>query len=430
MSDDVAVRYMTRFQCVGAACEDTCCDVGSWSIPIARADHERVARALDKSDQDRAALARLFAPAPERVGAFAVIRPRDDGRCTMLDGDGWCALHRRFGDDALPQVCSSYPRAVSRIGERHELTGKLSCPEVARLCLLADDAVEPVPAAREAMGRGPLALAVDEPADAYVGWFPEVRRALVALSAAPAPATASRQLVIAWLGQRTAPFYHRGCAPFERERIAAELREVERADVQAAFDAKLAATPAQDALPLALVVGLARARLQAPVAPAFRRVVEAVARRYAGDADARDPVAALTAMGAALAPAHAERRARAHADSEFAARAERWFGNYCKDYWVHDWFIQSPTILEHALVLGVRVALVRFLLLGHPALDAALALKGAAERRAAYDRLAVEVFYAVTRAFDHNSSVRAQLARVVSDRGLVTVAHAAAFFKL
>jgi len=40
----------------------------------------------------------------------------------------------------LPDICATFPRVVTKWGERVEVTGTLACPEVARLCLLAEDA--------------------------------------------------------------------------------------------------------------------------------------------------------------------------------------------------------------------------------------------------------------------------------------------------
>src|SRR5205807_3154874 len=108
-------------------------------------------------------------------------------------------------------------------------------------------------------------------------------------------------------------------------------------DVQDALHEKFAAGEPQDALAISVVIGMVRARLATPVAPAFRRVVAAAA----GAPSVDDPLAPLVALGpAAAAEAHARRRAAI--SPELAARLERWFGNYGQDFWIHDWFLQSP----------------------------------------------------------------------------------------
>ncbi|HZS39438.1 MAG TPA: flagellin lysine-N-methylase [Polyangia bacterium] len=414
----LAARYMTRFQCTGSACEDTCCHVADRAVALSQADYRRLESAMLDGD-DRETFARAFRPTAERRSeAFAVIRPRDDGACVMLDADRLCAVQRRFGEALLPDACSAYPRAVAQLGEQLELTGRLSCPEVARLCLLAGDAVEPVPIAREAVGRGPIARTLEPPAeeDPWVELFEPVRQVLVGLSGLERFPVASRQFFIGALGERVGSFLHRGAAPFEPPRIVAELREMSRAETQRALHAQLTAAPPRDEPALAAVFELVRARLAQPVAPAFRRVVAAAA----GASSVEDPLAPLDALGpAAAAEAHARRRA--DVSHELNARLERWFGNYCRDFWIHDWYLASPSILEHALGLGLRLALLRFLLLAQPALAAAGALGEEAARGAAYDRVAVEVFYAVTRAFEHDEPVRASLGRALAAHGPATL---------
>jgi lysine-N-methylase len=431
----VAARYMTRFACTGSACEDTCCQVSNPPVPISERDYRRVEAALAGERDAGAQLERLFAITPPRPGAFAILQARDDGSCAALDEDRLCGLRTKHGEAALPQACAGYPRAVTRLGERFELTGRLSCPEVARLCLLASDALDPEPIAREQLGRGALAFALDDtqPLDPYLALFEPVRQAIVRLGSLERFPVAGRQFFVAYLAHRLAPFYHRSTAPFDPARLSAELRELTRPELLDALHARFAATPPNDAVPLTAIAALLSARLATPCPPAFRRVVEAVAQRYADEAaiaaSPRAPLARLIALGPLrLADAHAHRRAAI--DADLAACLQRWLRNYYKDYWIQDWYVSSASLLEHALHLALRAATIRFLFLGHPALDAARAAPDEPSRRAAYDRLAVEIFYSTTRAFDHTEPARSHLARTIADQNLCTLAHATALLKL
>src|SRR4029079_17930828 len=92
-------------------------------------------------------------PEAERTDdRHALIQKGEGDACTFLD-DNWCSIHRRFGEDALPDVCSQYPRRVSQVADRIELTGSISCPEVTRRLLHGERATDLVPCDGKAVGR-------------------------------------------------------------------------------------------------------------------------------------------------------------------------------------------------------------------------------------------------------------------------------------
>ena len=419
MPEYVAAPHMTRFQCIGGACEDTCCK--AWNVPISEADQARLATALGEAG----ALAMVSRIPNGRGGEVVVLRKAADRACTQLSEDHLCDLHRRLGEAVLPEICASYPRFVGRVGERLELTGRLSCPEVVRLSVLADEGAM-IAAPQEPFGRvkvdlvhQKLPLAEERP---YLAPFETVRDALVELCVTARFSVASRLYFIAELADRVAPFYHRESATHEPERLAHELAEIRRPDVQAELHARRGASSPMDGLALQAVMGLLAARLDS--APAFTRVVIAAARSH-GDAlgiTGTDPLQLLSEIGPErLWRSHMARRAALGAAQ--TERLEGYLARYCKSYWLQDWYPLSPTLLEHALQLVLRVALVRFLLIAHPGF-------GPRADAATSDRAAVEVIYATSRAYDHNQAVRAGLSETLGRRGMLSVAHAAALLKL
>jgi hypothetical protein len=104
-------------------------------------------------------------------------------------------------------------------------------------------------------------------------------------------------------------------------------------------------------------------------------------------------------------------------------RLDHYLARYCRSYFLQDSYSQSPNLLEHLMLLVLRVTLVRFLLVAHPE----IVVDGDA---ATTDAAAVEVIYAVTRAYDHNTSIRQGLSAMLASRGMLTVDHAAALLKL
>jgi lysine-N-methylase len=391
----VAAGYMTRFQCAGTACEDSCCT--AWDIPISKADYGRLAGVLGARADE------LVARIPNgRGGSMIALRKLPDRTCSALEPSGLCSVHARFGEAALPDVCSSYPRVIGQLGDRLELTGRISCPEVARLALLADDGAL-VPAPREPFGREHVRLSIArDNAPPYFAAFETVRDAIAQLCVDDEFPFASRLYFVAELAARLAPFYHRDATVDEPDRLAgaiASLREA-RAELHAK---RLASSSAMEGLALQSVIGMLNARADA--SPGFAALVRKVATVY-GASD----VAGLTALGPErLWQTHVARRG-AH-----AAELDRYLARYSRNYWLQDWYPVSETLFEHVMHLALRVALVRFLIVGHPEFG---------------DRAAVEVFYTTSRAYDHNPEVRAALSATLVKRRMLSVDHCAALLAL
>lgn len=417
MDELVAAPYMTRFRCLGGDCEDTCC--AAWDIPISPEDHARLTAAIGP---DAEAMTKRISDG--RGGSLVVLAKRaEDGKCTELDAAGWCSLHAKHGEDALPEICCAYPRFIGRVGEQLELTGRMSCPEVVRQCILAEDAEAIVPSPREPFGRFKVQVSVTPDDEVpYLTPFVHVRRALIAACLDRTVPIASRLYAIAALGDRVDAFYGRAVTTHAPVPLVHELRELARPERLATLDAELAASPI-DGAALTAVMGMIQSRLTA--APAFHRVVGKIARHLgeaAGVADPGDPWKHLMAIGPQrIWNAHILRRKELSPLQ--STRLEHYFERYAANYWLQDWYPLSPTLLEHALQLFLRIALVRYLLLAHPAFTPTA-------DQAELDRAAVEVIYATTRAYDHSEEVREGLSHTLTKRKMVDMSHAAKLLKL
>ena len=71
------------------------------------------------------------------------------------------------------------------------------------------------------------------------------------------------------------------------------------------------------------------------------------------------------------------------------ARLDQIFENYCKQFWVREWYVDSVDLYTQLQQLLVRVAVLRFLLVSHPSED--------------LEKAAVEVVYSMTRGVEHHS---------------------------
>ena len=125
---DLYPDYYKEFTCVGGACPDTCC--AQWEVVV---------------DDDTAA---LYASTPgdfgERLRAAMTLDEDGDrilkfsqGRCPLLTEDFLCSVQKALGHKALCKTCREFPRLCQDYTLFREHSLSLSCPEAARLILLA-----------------------------------------------------------------------------------------------------------------------------------------------------------------------------------------------------------------------------------------------------------------------------------------------------
>lgn len=135
----VVPRYVTRFNCLGGACPDTCCS--GWNIFVDQASHNAYAGCQHSSMS--AQFKQHLKPADQATvdHASTILRDETTGGCPFLS-DGWCGIQSTLGEAWLSDVCASYPRLNLRLGDLLFQSMSLSCPEAARLALTEPDAFD------------------------------------------------------------------------------------------------------------------------------------------------------------------------------------------------------------------------------------------------------------------------------------------------
>lgn len=134
-SQALVPRYVTQFRCLGGECVDTCC--AGWDVAADQYSLDRFRSLANTSLRQKLEQALIV----EGDKAF-LCRGGSGQACPMFSGKGLCAIHSELGDDALFDVCHTYPRYSFKFGDRFEQSLGLSCPEAARLALAADNALE------------------------------------------------------------------------------------------------------------------------------------------------------------------------------------------------------------------------------------------------------------------------------------------------
>ncbi|HJT88880.1 MAG TPA: flagellin lysine-N-methylase [Bryobacteraceae bacterium] len=120
-----------RFRCLGADCEDTCCD--GWAVTVDRPAYERFQQCSDPAW--RSSFEKFVTVNAEPAEhSYATIQ-LSGTTCPFLS-EGLCSVHQRFGEEFLPVTCASFPRVWNVVDQTLEQSLDPGCPEAARLVLL------------------------------------------------------------------------------------------------------------------------------------------------------------------------------------------------------------------------------------------------------------------------------------------------------
>ena len=118
--------HIQTFRCLGDECPDHCC--GGWQVPVSSQDRVRLQKHMG-AEADHILVRRQ---------ENWIMKPAGIA-CAAQCKEGLCTVQKRFGHDALPLICASYPRSRSCLGKTEEVGGFLSCPENARLVMTRPD---------------------------------------------------------------------------------------------------------------------------------------------------------------------------------------------------------------------------------------------------------------------------------------------------
>lgn len=353
----LAPRYMSRFRCIADRCEATCCS--GMLVAVSAAEWARVQRAVAQDTGVE------LQPLRQRdtTGTEALFLPKGgDGHCHFMEADKLCTLYRRHGDSVPPDVCATYPRVTLRWETRLEVAGTLGCPEVARLALLAEDALEVEPLAQEQVPRPEAAKPVST-GDAGEGWSfhaSAVRAtALHLLRRSEVPLTV-RLHALGELAHALHPFYFEHTEAFQEEgRSASEARLTRVLQAFESLEALEAARRDFTDAPLPgpflarLYSSALKARLPSPNARC-QALLHGVLESYGGP----------EAEPEALWRLYEERRERLERPQ--GARVRQYFHHHALNHWMMGQFLSAPSVLVDVFHLVLSGGVLRWALLGHP----------------------------------------------------------------
>lgn len=132
--------YYEQFQCIGGACEDTCC--AGWNITIDKKTYQNYKKETHPN------LKQLLKENVQRNRKntsdfdYAKFKLDDNKACNMLTDTGLCSIQIATGAASLCNTCQIYPRDMKILDGRSEKSLDISCPEAARLILLNENGID------------------------------------------------------------------------------------------------------------------------------------------------------------------------------------------------------------------------------------------------------------------------------------------------
>lgn len=150
---------------LGYACNQKGCCCKGWGIPFKPSGLVRLAEALDEPERSERlgwGLRVVVDQEDATLEYFHLERKEPDDRCRFLEDEGGCEMHRRFGTDALPDLCVNFPSVAYDTGSGVELHWDSVCPSVLDVLANTDEPYLPTDLAED---RGDVAIRARDPID-------------------------------------------------------------------------------------------------------------------------------------------------------------------------------------------------------------------------------------------------------------------------
>ena len=343
------------FSCLGGDCEDTCCR--NWEIKLDREHFNLLKNAMSKESDENSIFEQYIHLNQKSITSdhdYAYIRMGVNGYCAMLDDKGLCSVHAKHGLNVLGEVCTMFPRVISRCGDTVELSGALSCPEVVRNCIEE---------------KSPLKLSRFKPSDLprknypikrelsnleddfYSEGFELVRENFMQIHANENRDLETRLYVLANLADKISSFYHRGCKKSIEQHLKSSLEDLSKND----FISKLSGVIRDyDVGPISMVVvhSILSIKLNQSSDENISQIYEKIISHY--HASIEDNVAEYLADKLVEIQSQLDKETQEYIDKAVT--------RYMINCLYREWFISMPDPFTYMQMLLVRSTILRTLI--------------------------------------------------------------------
>lgn len=348
--------YFSGFSCLGGECEDTCCR--NWEVKLDHEHFDLLKSVISKDDAEKSMFEQYVHLNENSITSdydYAFIRMGVNGYCGMLDDKGLCSIHAKHGVTVLGNVCTMFPRVISRCGDTVELSGALSCPEVVRNCIddktplkLKRFKTSDLPRSKNYPIRREL-LDLDD--DAYSENFNLVRENLMHIMANEKEELETRLYVMANLAHKISDFYHRDCSKPDEGWIEAALKDLSEDKVVSKLDVFIKEYDASSPLSMVVVHSILSIKLQQANDENISQLYEKTINKYTKQNDNVAEVLSekLVEISSAI-------------DNKNKQYIDKAITRYILNCLYREWFVTMPDPFTYIQMLLVRTSILRTLI--------------------------------------------------------------------
>ena len=344
------------FSCLGADCEDTCCR--NWKVKLDRQHFDLLKNVMFKDSDERSMFEQYIHINENSITSdhdYASIRMGVNGYCAMLDSKGLCSIHAKHGVSVLGDVCTMFPRVISRCDDTLELSGALSCPEVVRKCI-----DEKLPLKLKRFKPSDLPRSKNYPIqressnlddDFYSENFSLVRKKIMDIMSDEDQTLETRLYTVANLAHRISTFYHRGCSKPDNEQLENALAEFSDFDFISKLDTFINDYDAGSPLSMIVVHSILSIKLQQANSENISQLYEEIIETHnANDENVADILTQQL------------KQIRKTLNSDSQQYIDKAVTRYITNCLFREWFTSMPDPFTYIQMLLVRISILRTLI--------------------------------------------------------------------
>jgi len=357
----MSISYKTssafsEFSCLGGDCEDTCCR--NWEIKLDRQHFDLLQDVMSKEKDEESLFEQYIHLNENPITSdhdYAFIRMGVNGYCAMLDGKGLCSIHAKHGVSVLGNVCTMFPRVISRCGDTVELSGALSCPEVVRNCI--DDKT---PLKLKRFKTSDLPRSENYPVqrelydlddDYYSENFNIVREYMMNVMAEEEHALETRLYMLANLTNKISAFYHRGCEVPAEDQLESVLIALSDKEIAGKLDYLIKNYDVESPISMIVAHSILLIKLQQANSENISQLYEKIMVKHQ---TTNENVAELLAVQL--------NKIISKLDADSKSYVDKSITRYILNCLYREWFISMPDPFTYVQMLLVRTSILRILI--------------------------------------------------------------------
>ncbi len=417
----VTPGYMAEFVCIGAECEDTCCQ--SWDVHYDKPHYDILIASLSDNPQRREEILKhihISAADTRKSSNYALIQFGNERYCPFLTTEKWCEIQRDFGVTVLSNICAFYPRVISQHGLYAEMTGALSCPEVVRRCFSEAASSDWIRLDSKKLPRTedlPFARSIDaDTTDLYRRNFPRVRDCMLELLQQEDYVLETRLFFLASFTHRLASNYHLS-GECNEELLATEINRMQDVAVLESLYDFYNGYSSDEPIAIIVIQSILQLQRQQMQGSGLEKMISEIFNHYAQLINTVEP----TAVGVDnLPPAklHEQFALDWHlVNTQWGAVLDDCLSRYVRNCLQREWFVSMPDPFVYVHLLTLRVAVLKFLITANKSMRDFMQLHQhrSVEERTELAEAFIEEVVAVTYQFARGIDQNLALLQVVYD---------------